>query len=134
MIGMVLVTHGALGDEIIKVLNHVAGPQPQVVSLAIMPNDDVDSRRQDLLKKIKEVDSGQGVVLLTDMFGGTPSNLAMSVMNETKVEVLAGVNIPTLVKLAAVRDRMSLSKAVVEARESGVKYMNVASQLLDPSA
>lgn len=132
MIGLVLVTHGNLGAEMLKVLNQVAGPQTQVATIAIMAEDNVDSRRDDLIAKVKEVDSGQGVVLLTDMFGGTPSNLAMSIMDEAKVEVLAGVNLPTLIKLAGVRDNLSLSKAVTEARESGVKYMNVASELLDP--
>lgn len=132
MIGIIIVAHGGLADEFLKVLEQVTGPQPQTATLSVQPSDDVEGRRKDLLDKIASVDSGQGVVLLTDMFGGTPSNLAMSVIDEANIEVLAGVNLPTLVKLVSLREGVALSKAITQAREAGVKYMNLASQLLEP--
>jgi PTS system mannose-specific IIA component len=130
MIGMVLVTHGRLAAEFIAALEHVVGPQTNIAAVCIGPEDDMERRRQDILRAIGEVDAGQGVVLLTDMFGGTPSNLAISVMDKAKVEVIAGINLPMLIKLASLRESESLAAAVRGAQEAGRKYINVASQLL----
>jgi PTS system mannose-specific IIA component len=130
MIGLVLVTHGRLADEFMAALEHVVGPQQQVETVSIGPDDDIDQRRQDILNAVEKVDNGKGVVLLTDMFGGTPSNLAISVMEKNRVEVVAGVNLPLLIKLASVRAEMPLAEAIVEAREAGRKYISVASQVL----
>ena len=130
MIGMVLVTHGRLAAEFIAALEHVVGPQTNIAAVCIGPEDDMERRRQDILRAIGEVDAGQGVVLLTDMFGGTPSNLAISVMDKAKVEVIAGINLPMLIKLASLRESESLAAAVRGAQEAGCKYINVASQLL----
>ena len=130
MIGMVLVTHGRLADEFLGALQHVVGEQEQAATVCIQPDDDMEQRRRDILAAIVAVDSGDGAVVLTDLFGGTPSNLAISVMNETKIEVIAGVNLPMLVQLARVRKNMDLADAVREAQDAGRKYINVASQLL----
>ena len=130
MIGMVLVTHGRLAAEFIAALEHVVGPQTNIAAVCIGPEDDMERRRQDILRAIGEVDAGKGVVLLTDMFGGTPSNLAISVMDKAKIEVIAGINLPMLIKLASLRESESLAAAVRGAQEAGRKYINVASQLL----
>jgi PTS system mannose-specific IIA component len=130
MIGMVLVTHGRLAAEFIAALEHVVGPQTNIAAVCIGPEDDMEQRRQDILRAIGEVDAGSGVVLLTDMFGGTPSNLAISVMDKARVEVIAGINLPMLIKLASLRESESLAAAVRGAQEAGRKYINVASQLL----
>jgi len=130
MIGMVLVTHGRLAVEFIAALEHVVGAQRNIAAVCIGPEDDMERRRQDILRAIAEVDAGRGVVLLTDMFGGTPSNLAISVMDKAKIEVIAGINLPMLIKLASVRETEPLSAAVRAAQEAGRKYINVASQLL----
>jgi PTS system mannose-specific IIA component len=130
MIGMVLVTHGRLADEFIAALEHVVGPQRAVRGVCIGPDDDVEMRRKEILDKVAEVDEGEGVVVLTDMFGGTPSNLAISIMDKAKVEVIAGINLPMLIKLASLRDKGDLRKAVEAAQEAGRKYINVASALL----
>jgi PTS system mannose-specific IIA component len=130
MIGLVLVTHGRLAQELVAALEHVVGPQPGVATVCIAPNDDMEQRRQDILDCVARVDDGNGVVLLTDMFGGTPSNLAISIMDKAKVEVIAGVNLPMLIKLASVRDSEPLAQAVTSAQEAGRKYINVASRLL----
>ena len=130
MIGMVLVTHGRLAAEFIAALEHVVGPQKRVGAVCIGPDDDMEKRREDILRSVAEVDDGSGVVLLTDMFGGTPSNLAISIMDNAKVEVIAGVNLPMLIKLASIRQTESLAKAVSAAQEAGRKYINVASALL----
>jgi PTS system mannose-specific IIA component len=130
MIGMVLVTHGRLAAEFIAALEHVVGAQTQILAVCIGPDDDMEQRRQDILRSIEEVDSGEGAVLLTDMFGGTPSNLAISVMERPKVEVIAGINLPMLIKLASLRQTESLERTVLGAQEAGRKYINVASQLL----
>jgi PTS system mannose-specific IIA component len=127
---MVLVTHGRLAAEFIAALEHVVGPQTNIAAVCIGPEDDMERRRQDILRAIGEVDAGGGVVLLTDMFGGTPSNLAISVMDKAKVEVIAGINLPMLIKLASLRESESLATAVRGAQEAGRKYINVASQLL----
>jgi PTS system mannose-specific IIA component len=130
MIGMVLVTHGRLAEEFIAALEHVVGDQEQVQAVCIGPDDDMEQRRLDILNSVAEVDDGSGVVVLTDMFGGTPSNLAISIMDRAKVEVIAGVNLPMLIKLASVRRTENLADAVLAARDAGRKYINVASTLL----
>jgi PTS system mannose-specific IIA component len=130
MIGMVLVTHGALAIEFKSALEHVVGPQDFVETVAIGPDDDMEERRNDILNCVDRADQGQGVVILTDMFGGTPSNLAISIMQQREVEVIAGVNLPMLVKLARIRGESSLETAVVKAQEAGRKYINIASQIL----
>ncbi len=130
MIGMVLVTHGRLAAELVAALEHVVGPQGAVVSVCIGPDDDMEKRRKEILEGIASVDDGSGVVLLTDMFGGTPSNLAISVLEKANVEVIAGVNLPLLIKLASVRKTESLADAVASAQEAGRKYISVASGLL----
>jgi PTS system mannose-specific IIA component len=130
MIGMVLVTHGRLAEEFVAATEHVVGHQENVRSICIGPDDDMERRRQDILDAVGEVDSGDGVILLTDMFGGTPSNLAISVMEKASIEVIAGINLPMLIKLASVRSEMTLEQAALAAQESGRKYINVASRLL----
>ncbi|MBW7851572.1 MAG: PTS sugar transporter subunit IIA [Rhodospirillales bacterium] len=130
MIGMVLVTHGRLAEELVAALEHVVGPQANVAAVCIGPDDDMEQRRRDILESVARVDDGSGVVLLTDMFGGTPSNLAISIMDKAKVEVIAGVNLPMLIKLASVRNNEPLANAVASAQEAGRKYINVASRLL----
>jgi len=130
MIGMVLVTHGNLAVELIAALEHVVGPQDNVAAVCIGPDDDMEHRRTEILECANNVDNGNGTVLLTDMFGGTPSNLAISVMDKGDIEVVAGVNLPMLIKLASVRENEPLAQAVTSAQEAGRKYINIASQLL----
>ena len=130
MIGLVLVTHGRLADEFKAALEHVMGPQKQVEAITIGAEDDADLCRSDIIEAVKRVEGGDGVAILTDMFGGTPSNMAISVMNGPQIEVIAGVNLPLLVKLAKIRAERPLPEAVVEAKEAGREYINVASQVL----
>jgi PTS system mannose-specific IIA component len=130
MIGMVLVTHGRLADEFIAAVEHVVGPQRNIAAVCIGPDDDMEQRRREIIEQVGRVDDGSGVVVLTDMFGGTPSNLAISIMDRAKIEVIAGMNLPMLIKLASVRNTEKLVDAVASAREAGRKYINVASQLL----
>jgi mannose PTS system EIIA component len=130
MIGIVLVTHGGLAAEFRAALEHVVGSQNQIESIAVGPDDDIEQRRQDIVSAVRNVDSGSGVVVLTDMFGGTPSNLAISVMNGSNIEVIAAVNLPMLVKLASVRETSSLEQAVIQAQDAGRKYIHVASRVL----
>lgn len=130
MIGIVLVTHGNLADEFLSAMQHVVGPQTQIQTACIGPNDDMSSRREDILAKVQEVDSGEGVIVLTDMFGGTPSNLAISIMDKANVEVIAGINLPMLVKLDTLRKEKNLKEAVNGAKEAGIKYITIASELL----
>ncbi|MFG1361199.1 PTS sugar transporter subunit IIA [Xanthobacter pseudotagetidis] len=130
MIGLVLVTHGRLAVEFCSALEHVMGPQAQIETVTIGPDDDMERRRHDIIDAVAKAQSGDGVVILTDMFGGTPSNLAISVMNSPDVEVVAGINLPMLVKLAKVRGEMPLAEAVNCAQEAGRKYINVASRVL----
>ena len=130
MIGLVLVTHGQLANEFRLALEHVVGPQEGIETIAIGPDDDMEQRRQDILQAVSRVNSGPGVIILTDMFGGTPSNLAISVMQEGTIEVLAGVNLPMLIKLARTRNADDIQKALTDAQEAGKKYINVASQVL----
>ncbi|RED51410.1 PTS sugar transporter subunit IIA [Aestuariispira insulae] len=130
MIGLVLVTHGKLAQEFVAAMEHVIGPQEQVEAVCIGPDDDMEQRRADIMSSVGRVDSGEGVVLLTDMFGGTPSNLAISIMDKAKVEVIAGLNLPMLIKLASVRNTEPLEVAVAAAQDAGAKYINIASKLL----
>jgi mannose PTS system EIIA component len=130
MIGIVLVTHGRLASEFRAALEHVVGPQKQIESVGIGPDDDIEQRRQDIISAVAQVDGGAGVVVLTDMFGGTPSNLAISIMNGANIEVIAGVNLPMLIKLASVRDSVNLDQAVCQAQDAGRKYIYVASKFL----
>ena len=130
MIGLVIVTHGRLAQEFVYAMEHVVGPQAGVAAVCIGPEDDMEQHRRDILKSVAEVDDGQGVILLTDMFGGTPSNLAISVMEQTKAEVIAGLNLPMLIKLASLRGREDLTTCVASAQEAGRKYISVASYVL----
>jgi PTS system mannose-specific IIA component len=130
MIGLVIVTHGRLAIEFRAALEHVVGPQSQIEAITIGPDDNGEQCRKNIIEAVKRVDSGDGVAILTDMFGGTPSNLAISVMSRPKVEVLAGINLPMLVKLAKVRGESPLAEAVVAAQESGRKYITIASRVL----
>jgi len=133
MIGLVLVTHGRLAVELVSALEHVVGSQENVATVCIGPDDDMEQRRAEIMKSTKDVDDGDGVIVLTDMFGGTPSNLAISIMDNGKIEVIAGVNLPMLIKLASIRDAGSLLEAATGAQDAGRKYINIASQLLDKS-
>lgn len=130
MIGLVLVTHGNLAVEFVSAMQHVVGKQDQVEAVCIGPEDDMEMRRAEILEKVGKVDSGSGVVVLTDMFGGTPSNLAISIMSRANVEILAGMNLPMLIKIASLRKEKNLKETVEGAQEAGKKYINVASQLL----
>jgi PTS system mannose-specific IIA component len=130
MIGIVLVTHGRLAEEFRLALEHVVGPQQQLETVSIGADDDMELRRRDIVEAVARADSGAGVIVLTDMFGGTPSNLAISVMDTGRVEVIAGVNLPMLVRLSGVRKGDNIAKAVNESQEAGRKYINVASQFL----
>ena len=130
MIGLVIVTHGRLAEEFVFAMEHVVGPQAAVESICIGPEDDMERRRKDILAACGRVDTGSGVILLTDMFGGTPSNLAISVMEQTKAEVIAGLNLPMLIKLASLRNREDLTTCVAHAQEAGRKYISVASYVL----
>ncbi len=134
MIGIIIVTHGALARELIAVAEHVVGKQTQIVPVCIGPEDDIDARRQEIIAAVEAVNTGGGVVIVTDMFGGTPSNLAISVMIPGTIEVIAGVNVPMLVKLLSVRNSMPLVAAINAAQDAGRKYINVASNLLKKNA
>jgi PTS system mannose-specific IIA component len=130
MIGIVIVTHGNLAKEFRAALEHIVGPQDQITTICILPEDNMEERRSAILEAIATVDSGDGCVLLTDMFGGTPSNLAISAMEEARIEVIAGINLPMLVKLARIREECPLPDAIKLAQEAGRKYIHVASQVL----
>ena len=130
MIGLVIVTHGRLAEEFVSALEHVVGPQKLVETVCIGPDDNMETRRQDIVA----ADTGRGVIVLTDMFGGTPSNPAISILEEANIEVIAGVNLPLLVKLASVRKSSDMATAVAEARDAGRKYIKLASNLLDDTA
>lgn len=130
MIGLVIVTHGGLAVEFRLALEHIVGPQTQLETISIGPEDDATARRLEILDAIRRADTGEGVIVLTDMFGGTPSNLAISVMDDANVEVIAGINLPILVKLASLRGEVGLAEAVSRARDAGRKYIKVASQEL----
>ena len=130
MIGLVIVTHGRLAEEFLSAMEHVVGRQRGVEAICIGPEDDMERRRQDILAAVERVNDGDGVILLTDMFGGTPSNLAISVMEQTRAEVIAGLNLPMLIKLASVRGRENLQACVAHAQDAGRKYISVASYVL----
>jgi PTS system mannose-specific IIA component len=134
MIGLVLVTHGRLALEFLAAMEHVVGPQAQVRTVCIDADDDMERRRADIVEAAKDVNSGHGVILVTDMFGGTPSNLAISAMQKGTVEVIAGMNVPMLIKLAELRETASVTDAVRQAQDAGRKYIAVASALLDVGA
>lgn len=130
MIGIVIVTHGRLAEEFISVLEHVVGPQKGIAAVCMMPDDDLEAKRQEILAKVKDVDAGKGVLLLTDMFGGTPSNLAISAIEDKKIEAIAGINLPLLIKLAKIRHSEPLAAAALAAQEAGRKYISAATALL----
>ncbi len=134
MIGLVLVTHGQLATEFVTAMEHVVGPQAGVAAICIGPEDDMEARRADIAKAIADVDSGRGVIVLTDLFGGTPSNLAISLLETGRVEVIAGINLPMLIRLESARKTMSVVNAVAAAREAGRKYITVASEVLGEAA
>jgi PTS system mannose-specific IIA component len=134
MIGMILVTHGRLAEEFVHAMEHVVGQQPDVATVCIGPHDDMEARRKEIAQAIKRVDSGQGAVILTDLFGGTPSNLAISLMKAGKVEVIAGINLPMLIRLAGARKTMDLPAAVSAARDAGRNYITIASEFLGQEA
>jgi mannose PTS system EIIA component len=131
MIGVIVVTHGNLAREFVSALEHVVGPQQQITPISIFPSDDIEERRNAILNAAKAADTGDGVIILTDMFGGTPSNLSISVMEAGSIEVIAGVNLPMLVKLARVREEAALPEALTQAQEAGRKYIHVASLVLN---
>jgi PTS system mannose-specific IIA component len=133
MIGLILVTHGRLAEEFLVALEHVVGPQKQVATICIGPHDDMESRRKEIAAAIKRVESGDGVIILTDLFGGTPSNLSISLLDAGHVEVIAGVNLPMLIRLDSARKNMGVRDAVAAAREAGRKYISVASEVLEAS-
>jgi PTS system mannose-specific IIA component len=130
MIGLILVTHGRLAQEFLVAMEHVVGKQQSIETIAIGPNDDMEQRRVDIANAIAKVDTGKGVIVLTDLFGGTPSNLAISLLDAGRVEVIAGVNLPMLIRLEGARRSMNVREAVAAARDAGQKYISVASDLL----
>ena len=134
MIGMILVTHGQLAEEFVAAMQHVVGRQDAVRTVCIGPNDDMEARRAEIADAIDQVDSGAGVIILTDLFGGTPSNLAISLMAKDKVEVIAGINLPMLIRLAKARSCMPLDKAVIAGRDAGRNYITIASEFLGQDA
>jgi len=134
MIGIILVTHGQLAEEFVKAMEHVVGRQEAVATVCIGPKDDVEVKRKEIAKAIKTVDEGDGVAILTDLFGGTPSNLAISLMQEGKAEVIAGINLPMLIRLAGARKKMGLIEAVAAARDAGRNYITIASEFLGQEA
>ena len=133
MIGIVLVSHGRLAQEFAEALEHVVGQQDHLATISLFPTDDIEGKRKEILKAVKKVETGQGVVILTDMFGGTPSNLAHSLLDAKGVEIVAGMNLPLLIKLVSVRKTKPLLEAVLLAQEAGRKYIHVASQILHDS-
>jgi PTS system mannose-specific IIA component len=134
MIGLVLVTHGRLAEEFVTAMVHVVGPQEAIATIAIGPDDDMEERRADIATAIAAVDGGRGVIVLTDLFGGTPSNLAISLMERGRIEVIAGMNLPMLIRLGSARKAMKVGDAVAAAREAGRKYISVASEVLGEAA
>jgi PTS system mannose-specific IIA component len=130
MIGMILVTHGKLAEEFVHAMQHVVGRQDAVETVCIGPNDDMERRRKEIADAVRKVDSGEGVIILTDLFGGTPSNLAISLMKAGHVEVIAGINLPMLIRLAKARNSMSVQDAAKAARDAGRNYITIASEFL----
>ena len=134
MIGLILVTHGQLAKEFVAAMEHVVGAQDKVATVCIGPNDDMEIRRRQISHAIAEVDSGAGVIMLTDLFGGTPSNLAISLLEKGKTEVIAGINLPMLIRLAGARKELGLRKCAEAAREAGRSYITLASEFLGQEA
>jgi PTS system mannose-specific IIA component len=134
MIGLILVTHGRLAEEFIHAMEHVVGRQEAIVAVCIGPNDDMEVRRSEIRKAIRTVDAGEGAIILTDLFGGTPSNLAISLLKAGQVEVLAGINLPMLIRLATARKSMDIMAAVTAARDAGRNYITIASEFLGQEA
>ena len=134
MIGLILVTHGKLAEEFVHAMEHVVGKQEAVATVCIGPDDDMERRRREIADAVKRVDSGEGAIILTDLFGGTPSNLAISLMKAGTLEVIAGINLPMLIRLAKARNSMTVGDAVVAAREAGRNYITVASEYLGQHA
>ncbi len=134
MIGLILVTHGRLAEEFVSAMEHVVGPQERIATIAIGPSDDMEKRRAEIASAIAEVDSGAGAIILTDLFGGTPSNLAISLLEAGKVEVIAGINLPMLIRLAGARKAMDVRAAVSAARDAGKSYITIASEFLSAEA
>ncbi|MCX8476185.1 MAG: PTS sugar transporter subunit IIA [Sphingomonas sp.] len=134
MIGLVLVTHGRLAEEFVVAMEHVVGKQERIESICIGPDDDMESRRADIAEAIRNVDEGRGVIVLSDLFGGTPSNLAISLMEAGRIEVIAGINLPMLIRLGSARKTMKVTEAVAAARDAGRKYITVASEVLGEAA
>jgi PTS system mannose-specific IIA component len=134
MIGIILVTHGRLAEEFVLAMEHVVGRQEAIRAVCIGPNDDMEARRHEIARAIGDVDDGSGVIVLTDLFGGTPSNLAISLMKPGTVEVIAGINLPMLIRLAKARNCMALTDATSAAREAGRNYITVASEFLGQCA
>ena len=130
MIGLILVTHGRLAEEFVHAMQHVVGRQEAVATVCIGPNDDMERRRREIADAITAEDDGSGVIVLTDLFGGTPSNLAISLMQAGKVEVIAGINLPMLIRLAGARKTLDVTAAVVAARDAGRNYITIASEFL----
>ncbi|WP_427968050.1 PTS sugar transporter subunit IIA [Altererythrobacter sp.] len=130
MIGLILVTHGQLAEEFVHAMEHVVGEQQAVATICIGPHDDMEKRRKEIANAIKKVDDGDGVIMLTDLFGGTPSNLAISLLEAGRVEVIAGINLPMLIRLAGARNCMNVVDAVDAAQQAGRNYITVASELL----
>ncbi|GLT01348.1 PTS fructose transporter subunit IIA [Sphingobium jiangsuense] len=125
-----MVTHGQLATEFRVAMEHVVGPQKAIETICIGPDDDMELRRADIAAAVARVNDGAGVILLTDLFGGTPSNLAISLLKAGETEVIAGVNLPMLIRLESARKSMNIVEAVAAAREAGQKYISVASELL----
>jgi PTS system mannose-specific IIA component len=134
MIGLILVTHGKLADEFVNAMQHVVGRQDGVATVCIGPNDDMEARRREIADAVGAVDNGAGVIILTDLFGGTPSNLAISLMKPGQIEVIAGINLPMLIRLAKARSAMDLAKATTAARDAGRNYITIASEFLGQDA
>ncbi|MCB2066199.1 MAG: PTS sugar transporter subunit IIA [Erythrobacter sp.] len=134
MIGLILVTHGRLAEEFVAAMEHVVGRQDAVATVCIGPNDDMELRRRDIARAIERVDTGSGVILLTDLFGGTPSNLAISLLEAGRAEVIAGINLPMLIRLAGARKDMPLNDVARAAREAGRNYITLASEFLKQDA
>lgn len=130
MLGIVVVSHGNLSREFVAATQHVVGPQKRFQAICIGPEDDIEARREEIRETVKACDTGKGVIIVTDMFGGTPSNLAISVMAAGRVEVVAGANLPMLIKLAEVRGLLTLDEACQVAADAGRKYINIASELM----
>ena len=134
LLGMVLVTHGRLAEEMVRAMEHVVGPQRAIATVCIGPNDNMEMRRKEIADAIRKVDEGRGVVMLTDLFGGTPSNLAISLLKAGKTEVIAGINLPMLIRLAGARKDMTMAAAAKAARDAGRNYITIASEFLGQEA